>query len=159
MRARILTTDTDGVRAWHDLQPSLVPTTIPGNFTDVSLVLFNGSGATNYDFDVEYDASWQALSTADEPSLELPSAVTLDPPYPNPFNPSAVVPYSLPAAGPVRMELYDLLGRRVRTLVDAFRSAGVHSVTLEADGLAGGTYLVVLRTGERWLTRPVTLLP
>lgn len=159
MRARLVTTDTDGGRAWHDLEPSLLPTTITGSFSEVILILYNGSGAVTFLPEAEYEATWEALSTDLEPGTELPTEAVLSPAYPNPFNPSTEIPFTLPVAGPVRLRVFDVLGRHVATLEDGYRAAGVHSVRLDATGLSGGTYLLVLETEGRSLTRTVTYLP
>jgi len=82
---------------------------------------------------------------------------------PNPFNPSTVIEYSLVAPGPVKLELYNLLGQRVRTLVDEIQPAGNHRI--EWDGrdaggqaLGSGVYLYRLQSVEGVLTRRMTLV-
>ena len=82
-------------------------------------------------------------------------AVAFEPPglapnAPNPFNASTLIPYRLDADGPVRLEIYNLLGQRLRTLVDEVQAAGPYRVHWDArDGrgaaVAGGVYLVRLR--------------
>lgn len=57
----------------------------------------------------------------------LPRRLTLQPNYPNPFNPSTTLRFGLPNAGWVRLEIFDMLGRKVRTLEDKFFEAGYHS--------------------------------
>jgi len=59
---------------------------------------------------------------------------------PNPFNPRTTIAFDLPAAGNVRLAVYDLLGRHVRTLVDAAHAAGPHTVEFDGRDLASGTY-------------------
>ncbi len=68
---------------------------------------------------------------------ELPSVFRMHPPAPNPFNPDTRLVFELPAAGSVRMEVYDILGRRVRTLLRAELGAGVHSVRWHGRNQAG----------------------
>jgi len=83
----------------------------------------------------------------------LPAAV-LEPVYPNPFNPTATVPVTLAADEAVRLAVYDLRGRLVRTLVDGVLPAGRHEITLQADGLPSGAYLCALTVrGERHVQR------
>ena len=72
--------------------------------------------------------------------------------YPNPFNPSTVITYSLPNPGYTRVEIYNSLGQRVRTLVDAWQGAGFHSTTwhgLDDSGqeTAAGIYIYRLTSG------------
>ncbi len=60
--------------------------------------------------------------------------------YPNPFNPTTVVGYSIPERGWVTLIVYDVLGRRVRTLVSGFENPGTHEVQFDGAGLASGVY-------------------
>ncbi len=83
--------------------------------------------------------------------------------YPNPFNSSIAIGFDIETAGQVRLDLYDLLGQRVRTLVDGDRSAS--SVQLTWDGrddsgraVASGVYLLHLTTPTEVLRRRITLL-
>jgi hypothetical protein len=78
--------------------------------------------------------------------------------FPNPFNPSTVVGFRLPVYGDVRMTVYDLMGREIAVLVDGPMSAGEHSVTFDAKGLASGVYMVELVAEGRRVTRLMTLV-
>jgi hypothetical protein len=84
--------------------------------------------------------------TQEQGAPALPERYSLSEPYPNPFNPSAVVRYELPAASRVRLVAYDLLGRAVRVLVDARLEAGVHQAVFDGTGLASGVYIIRLET-------------
>jgi len=79
--------------------------------------------------------------------------------YPNPFNPSTQIQFNLPADGPVRLAVYNLLGQRVRLLVDSANlSAGTHQVMFEASDLASGTYLYRLETPQQTISRRMVLM-
>ena len=83
--------------------------------------------------------------------------------YPNPFNPSTTVSFDIPAAGPVRVEIYDTRGRLVRRLLDTPLGAGRHRVFWDGRDTAGrplasGVYLMQLRSRMHDQTRKVTLL-
>lgn len=79
-----------------------------------------------------------------------PSGVALGQNIPNPFRTAATITYQLAAPGHTRLGLYDVLGRRVRTLVDRTEPAGEHRVTLRRDDLPAGTYFYSLESdGER----------
>lgn len=67
--------------------------------------------------------------------------------YPNPFNPSTTISYRLPADTQVTLEIFNLLGKRVRTLVDTRQQAGTYQVVFDAGSLASGIYLYRLTTG------------
>ena len=67
----------------------------------------------------------------------LPARFALGPNYPNPFNPSTIIPYQLAASSQVRLEVINLLGQRIATLVDEARPAGFHTATWHAVDGAG----------------------
>lgn len=69
--------------------------------------------------------------------------------YPNPFNPVTTVQYTVPSSGRVTLIVYDILGRKVETLVDGNRSAGEYSVRWDAKGMSSGVYFCRLRAGAR----------
>lgn len=75
---------------------------------------------------------------------------------PNPFRTTTRLRYALSESAPVEMNLYDVLGRHVQTLVDAEKGAGRYTVTLDGADLAPGTYFVRVRTGTQVETRRVT---
>ncbi len=78
--------------------------------------------------------------------------------YPNPFNPSTIISYSLRTSHHARLAVYDLLGREVAVLVDGVLPAGSHSVNFNASGLSSGIYLVRLESEGQVATQRVTLL-
>jgi hypothetical protein len=78
----------------------------------------------------------------------IPEAFVLYANYPNPFNPSTFIKYDLPEAARVRLDVYDVLGRRVKTLVDEPQVAGVHSVRFDGSGLSSGIYFYRINAGK-----------
>jgi hypothetical protein len=82
----------------------------------------------------------------------------LGPVYPNPFNPSARIFYSLNRGSTVRLIIDDILGRHVATLVDGEQEIGSHSVIWDASNVASGTYFAVLEAGKDVRTVKMTLL-
>jgi hypothetical protein len=77
----------------------------------------------------------------------LPERATLGQNYPNPFNPSTTIRYSLSTSSRVLLTVYDLLGRKVATLVDRHQVPGRYSVDFGAASLASGVYLYRLQVG------------
>ena len=93
----------------------------------------------------------------------VPHRFGLGPNYPNPFNPSTIIPYQLPASDQVRLEVFNILGQRVATLVDGVQPAGFHTARWNATDAAGravaaGVYLYRLRGGGVSLTERMVLV-
>ncbi len=93
----------------------------------------------------------------------LPSDLRLHQNYPNPFSPtetpSTLIRYDIPLPGAqVRLEVFDRLGRRVATLVDAYRGAGSYAVQFENNGLSSGVYYYMLTSGDTQVTRRMLIL-
>jgi photosystem II stability/assembly factor-like uncharacterized protein len=80
--------------------------------------------------------------------VEVPRAIQLAQNYPNPFNPLTTITYEIAQPGVARLEVFDLLGRRVAVLVDGFQHAGAHEVRFEANDLPSGMYVYRLRAGS-----------
>ncbi len=88
----------------------------------------------------------------------LPTAFSLFPPYPNPFNPQTTITYSVPTRSKIKLGVYDILGRRIRTLADGMQSPGEYRLMFDSTGLASGTYLLLLETPERVFTSKIMLI-
>ncbi len=78
--------------------------------------------------------------------------------YPNPFNPSTVISYQLSAVREVRLVVFNMLGQKVRTLVNGRQEAGEHSAIFNADGLPSGIYFYRLQSGSVSQIRKMILL-
>lgn len=78
--------------------------------------------------------------------------------YPNPFNPRTLIGYSVESDGPVRLVVYDILGREVSVLVDGYKKAGRYSSVFDSRGLASGPYFYRLYSGSRSLTGKMNIL-
>lgn len=100
------------------------------------------------------------VATSIEPDGDRAETTALHGAYPNPFNPTTVLGFHVGSHGhaPVRLAVYDLLGREVAVLVDAPMTPGAHSVTFDATGLASGVYLVRLQAGSESFTRLISLV-
>ncbi len=93
----------------------------------------------------------------DQPET-LPYHTFIQPNYPNPFNNSTTLEYGLKKDERVVIEIYDLLGRKVETLVDAYQPAGMHSVIWNAAHISTGIYFYKINAGDFSKTRKMLLL-
>jgi len=98
-----------------------------------------------------------------EARAQVPETLTVDEPAPNPFRDQTTLRYALPEKQHVRIVVYDLLGRAVRTLVDGQRDAGPHQVAWTGQAgtqqrLASGTYLLRLSAGGEQHVEKVVLV-
>ncbi len=89
---------------------------------------------------------------------ELPVQMALRQNYPNPFNPSTRITFELNNPQHVTLNVYDIQGKHITTLLDGERAAGQHDVTFDAGELASGMYLYRLETPQRTITRAMTLI-
>ena len=81
------------------------------------------------------------------PEKGNPKEFSLQENFPNPFNPSTQIRYNLPKPIHVRLNIYDLLGREVATLINEFQNAGYKSVSFDASSLPSGVYIYRLQAG------------
>jgi hypothetical protein len=86
-----------------------------------------------------------------------PTEYTLGQNYPNPFNPSTKIDYAVPKTGAVKLEVYNMLGQKVATLVEGIRTAGNYTVTWNPAGLTSGMYFYRLEAGGVVQTRKMLL--
>ncbi|MFV1884104.1 MAG: lamin tail domain-containing protein [Balneola sp.] len=94
------------------------------------------------------------LETEEE---SLPEVITLAN-YPNPFNPTTNVQYTLPEAQRVYIAVYNMIGQEVAVLVDGFAEAGTHAVSFDASDLSSGMYIYQIRTSSLVITQKMTLI-
>ena len=87
-----------------------------------------------------------------------PTAFHLYQNHPNPFNPLTIINYSLREDGHITLAIYDILGRKVSTLIDERKSAGNHSVEFNASNLPSGVYVYKLISGNYTASKKLILL-
>ncbi len=134
---------------------------LPGA-TTLQLQFFAADGGAASLVEAALDDLVLRMSRSTDIAVSPPRPVALAV-YPNPFNPNTTISYELRRAGPVRLDLYDLRGRRVRRLVDTAQSAGIQRVVWDGRDdqgrrLASGVYLLRLEAAQESFTRKVTLL-
>jgi hypothetical protein len=88
----------------------------------------------------------------------LPDEYLLEQNYPNPFNPTTMITYQIPKEGMVKINIFNVLGQKIATLVSARQPAGKYQVKWEATGYAGGVYLYQIQTDEYSAIKKMILL-
>lgn len=90
--------------------------------------------------------------------IDIPEQFRLDNNFPNPFNPTTTLQFHLPQSEVVTIEIYNLMGNKVKTIVNNRYDAGVHQVIMDATQLSSGTYFYTIRAGQNFATGKCLLL-
>jgi hypothetical protein len=96
--------------------------------------------------------------TTEEIELNIPEDSFLDQNYPNPFNPSTTIPFGLETDSKVSLIVYDILGRKIATLINENLSAGTYTQTFKASNLSSGVYFYRLTTESKTIVKKFTLI-
>ncbi len=88
----------------------------------------------------------------------VPAEYALNQNYPNPFNPVTTIAYRIPENTGVQLNVYDMSGRRVRTLVNEYANAGSYEVSFDASGLPSGVYFYRLDAGSHSTVKKMVLM-
>ena len=135
-------------------------TRVPGR-NRVHFITRNSDGSWPLEYDVPeaafkvdpgplpYELNPFIMRTAIEQVDQVPDEIWLEGNYPNPFNPTTTIEYGIDRTMNVRLEVFDLTGRRVSTLVDAVQQPATYKVNFDASQLASGMYLYRLVAGSR----------
>lgn len=130
--------------------------TLEVRWTNGSSQLFTGIGVNQH-----YRLTQNAplLTAQQREPLTIPSLqLQLLQNFPNPFNPATVVEFSIPSDGAIALEVFDLLGRKVRTVTEGHRSAGRYSERIDLSGSPSGVYLCRLRASGSSTARRMMLV-
>jgi len=112
------------------------------------------SGYSIYEFEVYQNI---ATDIGEKEFISIPQEYDIGN-APNPFNPSTTIYYSLPKTEHVKIEVYDINGKRIKTLLSKVQTAGKHKINFDGYNLASGLYFYLLQTPTRSLTRKMVLL-
>jgi len=124
-------------------------------FDELLGVLYYSFG--NYKLIPRNNDDFRGYTDVDE-NIEIPEIYSLSQNYPNPFNPTTVIQYSIPEVTNVKLKIYDMLGREIRTLVNQEQSAGVYNVEFNAAHLSSGVYFYRVEAGSFVASKKLLLL-
>ncbi|KAA3610106.1 MAG: T9SS C-terminal target domain-containing protein [Calditrichaeota bacterium] len=88
----------------------------------------------------------------------LPKNYILKQNYPNPFNPATIIEYQIPKAGHVKINIYNRLGQKIKTLVDKWHTVGKYSAKFDGKNLASGIYFYDMSAGDTRHTKEMILI-
>jgi len=103
-----------------------------------------------------YKCEWNFPNTISE--IENKPTYTLNQNFPNPFNPITTIEYSIAEAGMTEIEIMDMLGRKLKTLVSEFKHGGKYQVSFDASTFSSGVYFYRIKSGEFVRIRKMVLL-
>jgi len=170
----LIRTDASGNESWTKTfggggneQGYSIRQTDDGGFAITGQASSFGAGDADVYFIKTDESGTVGIHDNETPSVVIPKSYFLSQNYPNPFNPSTTIAFDIPETvgtkQPVILTIYDIRGRRVRTLIDSDLQPG--SYTIHWDGrndgeekVASGIYLYTLRAGEERFTRKMTVL-
>jgi Tol biopolymer transport system component len=99
----------------------------------------------------------------DKDQKSLDKGIKLNQNYPNPFNPSTIISYRIPTSSSVKLRIYNILGQKVKTLVNSFQNAGEYSIVWDAtdesnNAVSSGVYFCLLSTDKVNITKKMVLV-
>ncbi len=106
----------------------------------------------------EYNNNFASMTYSAKPPLNPVTSYKLYQNYPNPFNARTSIRYEYPQDGIVTIEVYDILGQKVKTLLNEYRIADRYEVEFDANGLSSGLYFYTVRVNDFTLTKKMLLL-
>jgi hypothetical protein len=114
---------------------------------DYSFIDKNLTGGSKFTYRLKQVDNDGTYSYSSEVEVEvIPDRYELYQNYPNPFNPVTNIKFSLPEAARVKVDVFNIIGEKVITLIDQNMEAGFHSITFNAENLSSGTYIYRLQT-------------
>ena len=107
---------------------------------------------------IEHSSTLGAL----EENLSIPNKISISQNYPNPFNPETRFQYNIPVDGIVSIKVYDILGKKIKTLVNQWKSAGVHNEIWSGQNdnnqmVSSGVYFCQVKVGDEQITKKMIL--
>jgi hypothetical protein len=159
----------DGGANWEAIQLDLHPAQlsyqwiVPQLATEQARIkIYMDNTGGDYD-DISADFTIQESTASVKESEEYPQIFALYPNYPNPFNPITLISYELSTVSDVQLTIYNLLGQRVKSLVNERQSVGIYQVQwdgrdIKGESVSSGIYLYRLQAGSFIQTRKMVLV-
>ena len=136
----------------------------PGASVEVCLAVAAGGSLSELEtYAIKAREKYNVMTDVDEPNTVLPTNFDLHQNYPNPFNPATVISFDIDRAAQVELSVYNMLGRKIRTLFDEHASAGSYSITWDGTDshgqrVASGVYFYRLESADSSDSKKMLLL-
>jgi Secretion system C-terminal sorting domain len=139
---------------WAELSKSDFTNDEAGNLLEVLISTKLSGDWENYEKHIYiYDGA-----VAVENEKQFPTEFALEQNYPNPFNPTTNITYYVNKKSMIELNIYDLLGNHISTLINGVQGQGMHSVNFDGSHLASGTYIYSLKNESQIITRKCLLI-
>ena len=102
--------------------------------------------------------SGHIFTAINDPFMDMPKTFQLYQNYPNPFNPLTNIKFALPKGGLVKIEVFNILGQRIATLLNAHKAAGYHIINFDANQFSSGLYFYTIQTENFHKARKMMLV-
>jgi hypothetical protein len=129
-----------------------------GPWCDANFTKLSGDGMRLWYAMINWAYGSDKLTSVEKTPGAVPVEFALDQNYPNPFNPSTMISFSIAAQTHVQLNVFNLIGQKVVSLVDERMNAGSYKVQFDANRLASGIYFYELRTDSKTMTKKMMLL-
>ena len=107
---------------------------------------------------IDFDGTFAYSNIVNASASTLPTTFTLAQNFPNPFNPSTSISYSLPKAGVVTLAIFNTLGQKVKEVVNGFQEVGNYTVSINASDLSSGNYIYNISLNGQSINKKMLLL-
>ncbi|HLF14537.1 MAG TPA: T9SS type A sorting domain-containing protein [Bacteroidota bacterium] len=156
-QTQVMENYSGGVFSSRDKEVSVFYISLDGTLFSVDQPDSNYAGGTAEVRSLNYSVR---VGTSDvrQVSPAVPEGFALSQNYPNPFNPSTTITFAVPSTGHVSMNVYDLLGREIATLVDRQMSPGTYEASFDAEGLPSGMYIYRIVSGTYVETKKMNVV-
>lgn len=153
--------NSTGSTYWNDRQNNMIWTKLQGGVWDFWTDDPNEAVPTMDDLLYEttvFRIIGTGTFTSNEAVAEIPANFSLYQNYPNPFNPGTTITFEVAESSNIQLQVFDVTGRLLETLIDEYRQAGTHNQTWDATNHASGLYFLVLNTKKGRFTQKMLLV-
>ncbi|MFC1569143.1 aryl-sulfate sulfotransferase [bacterium] len=126
--------------------------------TDFTAMIVFNCGGTSEDVILDNVSFKEILISDIKSNTSVPIAFYLNQNYPNPFNESTMISYQLSKNEQITLTVHDILGKRIRVLLDQYQNAGSYQIDFDAKDLVSGLYLIVLKSSSHSQVRKIMLI-